>query len=124
MIQGRERLASALVGVVLGAGLMGGGSPIQHRGNITFSAVEGAVLVGILCDGVAVGTVSKVTLGAVLFGIFGCMIGPGCDDYEATLGLPAAIIGAFVGWQFQKPRRKVGALKTTHEARDFSSGDF
>jgi hypothetical protein len=119
----QNRIASALVGVVLGAGLMGGIASTR-RGNVTFSAVEGGILVGILWHGVAVGTVSMVTLSTVLFVLFGFMIGPGCDDYEGILALPAAIIGAVVGWQFRKPRRKVGALKTTHEARDFSSGDF
>lgn len=119
----RKRMASALVGVVLGAALMGG-IAYTRRGNVPFSAAAGALLVGMLWYGVAVGTVSRVTLGAVLFGLFGFMIGPGYDDYEGIGALPLAIVGAFVGWRFRQRGRKVGLSKNPRGGRDFSSSNF
>jgi hypothetical protein len=32
------------------------------------------------------------------------MIGPGCDDYEGIVAVPAALFGAFIGWLFQSRR--------------------
>jgi hypothetical protein len=65
----------------------------------------GAVLIGFLCHGVAAGTMSAVTLRAVLSGLFFAMIAPGADDYGGNAVLPAALFGAFIGWLFFGRRR-------------------
>jgi len=85
-------VAAAVVGLV-GAGLMGGIS-YTHGSSMAVGAVAGAVLVGALGYGVATGTMSPVTLSAVLFALFFCMIGPGCDDYGGGAAIPG---GGFRG---------------------------
>jgi hypothetical protein len=102
----RGRVAAAAVGGLVGAGLMGG-IGYTHGSNIAVGAVAGAPLVGGLAFGVASGIMSPVTLCAVLFALFFCMIGPGCDDYGGNAAVPAAIFGAFIGWLFFGRRRRV-----------------
>jgi hypothetical protein len=48
---------------------------------------------------------SPVTLCAVLFALFFCMIGPGCDDYGGNAAIPAAVVGAVIGRLFFGRRR-------------------
>ena len=63
------------------------------------------MLLGVLGYGVAAGTMSAVTVCAVLSGLFFCMIGPGCDDDAGIAAVPAALFGAFIGWLFFRRRR-------------------
>jgi hypothetical protein len=100
----QARAVAAAVGGIVGAGLMGG-TGYSHGTSVATGAFAGAVLLGTLCYGVAAGTMSAVTLCAVLFGLFFCMIGPGCDDYGGTAAVPAALFGAFIGWLFIGRRR-------------------
>ncbi len=44
------------------------------------------------------GTVGPATVFAVLFGLVGCMIGPGADDNAGAAGLICAGVGAFASW--------------------------
>ena len=43
---------------------------------------------------------SPVTCFAVLFALFFCMIGPGCDDYAGVAAFPEAALGGCIGWLF------------------------
>jgi hypothetical protein len=97
----RKRIATALIGGLLGAGLVGGSASMYHNQVIPY-AILGAFQVGFLCDGVVTGIVSPVTLGAVVCGLFMFMIGPGYDDYMGILVIPAAMFGAYVGWRFRR----------------------
>jgi len=119
----RKRVVASLIGVVLGATLMGGVA-YTHYGNIAFSAVIGAVLLGMLCDGVAIGTMNTATLGAVLFASFFSMIGPGSDDYMGIEAIVMAPVGAWVGWQFRGTGRKVKGVEKSPTGREFPSADF
>jgi hypothetical protein len=92
-----SRAAAALVGVIIGGGLMCG-IAYTHGTDMRFGAIAGAVLVGILGFGVAAGTMSRVTLSSVLFGLFFGMIGPGVDDYGGLTVVPGAMFGALVGY--------------------------
>lgn len=74
-----------------------GGVAYTHGTEIAIGVVAGAVLVGALGDGVVTGTMSPVTLGAVLFALFFCMIGPGRDDYSGIAAIPGALFGALIG---------------------------
>jgi hypothetical protein len=82
-----------------------GGIGYTHGSDIAVGAVAGAVLVGALGYGVATGTMSPATLSAVLFALFFCMIGPGCDDYGGSAAIPAAVFGACIGRLFFGRRR-------------------
>jgi hypothetical protein len=77
------------------------GIAYTHGSDMALGALAGAVLVGGLGYGVAAGTMSVVTLSAVLFGLFFGVIGPGCDDYGGSAVVPAALFGAFIGWLFR-----------------------
>ena len=98
------RAVAAAVGGIVGAGLMGG-TGYTHGTSVATGAFAGAELLGALCYGVAARTMSAVTLCAVLFGLFFCMIGPGYDDYGGTAAVPAAPFGALIGWLFFGRRR-------------------
>jgi hypothetical protein len=93
----QNRVGAAVFGGLVGAGLFGG-IGYTHDTSITTGVVSGALLLGTLCHGVEAGTMSPVTLCAVLFGLFFCLIGPGCDDYGGNTAVPAALIGGFIGW--------------------------
>jgi len=82
-----------------------GGIGYTHGTSMATGACAGAMLLGALCYGVAAGTMSAVTLCAVLSGLFFCMIGPGCDDYAGITAVPAALFGAFIGRLFFGRRR-------------------
>jgi hypothetical protein len=97
----RKRIAAALIGGLLGAGLVGGSASMYHKQIIPY-AILGAFQVGFLFDGVVTGIVSPITLGAVVCGLFVFMIGPGYDDDMGVLVIPAAMVGAFLVWQFRK----------------------
>src|SRR5262249_3801556 len=92
-----SRAAATLAGAIIGSGLMCG-IAYTHGSDMVLGALAGAVLIGALGYGVEAGTMSVVTLSAVLFGLFFCMIGPGYDDYGGTAVLPAALFGAAIGW--------------------------
>ena len=98
------RAAAAVAGGIVGVGLMGG-IAYTHGTSMATGGFAGAVLLGALGYGVAAGTTSAVTLCAVIFGLFFCMIGPGCDDYGGNAAVPAALFGAFIGWLFWGRRR-------------------
>jgi hypothetical protein len=91
------RAVATLAGAIIGSGLMCG-IAYTHGSDLVLGALAGAVLIGALGYGVEAGTMSVVTLSAVLFGLFFCMIGPGCDDFGGTAVLPAALFGAAIGW--------------------------
>jgi hypothetical protein len=93
---GLSRAAAALAGAIIGGGLMCG-IAYTHGSDMRLGAVAGAALVGTLGFGVEAGTMSRVTLCSVLFGLFFGMIGPGCDDYSGFAVVPGALFGALVG---------------------------
>jgi hypothetical protein len=101
----RSRAVAATVGGLVGAGLMSG-IGYTHTSSMSTGALAGAVLIGTLGYGVSAGTMSPVTLCAVLFALVFCMIGPGCDDYGRNAAIPAAIFGVFIGWLFFGRRRR------------------
>lgn len=70
--------------------------------------------------GVAAGTMSIVSLNAVLFGLFFAMIGPGCDDYEGITVVPVALFGAFISWLL---RSFAGSQTNSLPAANPSRGD-
>jgi hypothetical protein len=111
----RKRIAAALVGGLLGAGLVGGSASMYHN-RIIPHAIIGAAQIGFLCDGVVTGIVSPVTLGAVVCGLFMFMIGPGYDDYMGVLVVPAAILGACAGRRFRKTGATEKAATELHPA--------
>jgi hypothetical protein len=76
----------------------------SHSGNTVLGASAGGILGGVLCYGVATGIMSTVTVGAVFFALFFCMIGPGFDDYGGNAEVPAALFGGFIGWLFRRRR--------------------
>jgi hypothetical protein len=82
--------------------------------------LAGALGVGTLGYGVAAGTMSIVTFSAVLFGLFFAMIGPGCDDYEGIIVVPAALFGAFISWLLHS---LAGAQANSQPAANPSRGD-
>jgi hypothetical protein len=88
---------------MVGAGLMGGVA-YTHSSDMALGGTAGAILVGALFHGVAAGTMSVITLSAALFGLFFCMIGPGCDDYGGQAGAVAAFFGALIGLVFRRGR--------------------
>lgn len=91
-------LGSASFGFLLGE--LGAVSRNGWKGGIA-----GALLGGVLGWGAVVGRISPVLVGAIVFGVFGCAVGPGCDDCSGTLGMALAPIGALfaaVGWR--RPR--------------------
>jgi CubicO group peptidase (beta-lactamase class C family) len=98
-----SRIVAALLLAIVGGGMMCG-TAYSHGSSIAPATLAGAVLVGALGYGVAAGTMSVVSLSAVLFGLFFCMIGPGCDDYGGIAAVPAVLFGAFIGWLFQSRR--------------------
>ena len=83
------------------------GVAYSHGSNMAVGAVAGALSVGALGYGVAAGTMSVVALSAVLSGLFFGMIGPGCDDYAGITVMPAALFGAFIGWQLHGRRKLI-----------------
>lgn len=83
-----------------------GGIAYTHWSDISVGVGAGAVLVGALAYGVASGTMSPVTLCAVLLALVACMIGPGYDDYGGNAAVPAAFFGGFIGWLFTGRRRR------------------
>jgi hypothetical protein len=89
--------AAALAGAIIGGGLMCG-IAYTHGTDMKLGALAGAVLVGALGHGVEAGTMSRVTLCSVLFGLFFCMIGPGFDDYSGMALVLGTLLGAVVGW--------------------------
>jgi hypothetical protein len=92
-----SRAAAAIAGAIFGGGMMCG-IAYTHGSDMVLGALAGVILIGALGYDVVSGTMSVVTLSAVLFGLFFCMIGPGCDDYEGITVAPAALFGAFIGW--------------------------
>jgi hypothetical protein len=99
-----NRAAAVIAGAIAGSGMMGG-IAYTHGSDMALGTLAGAVLIGALAHGVEAGTMSVVTLCAVLFGLFFCMIGPGCDDYEGIMVAPAALFGAFISWLLRSLRR-------------------
>lgn len=93
----RSRAVGGILGALVVGGLIGGVA-LTHRTDISLGASAGAVLGAILGRGVVMGTVGPATVFAVLFGLVGCMIGPGADDYGGVAGLFCAGVGAFTGW--------------------------
>jgi hypothetical protein len=91
-----SRAAAALAGAIIGGGLMCG-IAYTHGTDMRLGAIAGALLVGTLGYGVEAGSMSRVTLCSVLFGLFFGMIGPGCDDYSGFAVVPGALLGAVVG---------------------------
>jgi hypothetical protein len=83
-----------------------GGIGYTHGTSVAVGALAGAVLVGALFYGVAAGTMNPVTLMAVLLGLVFCLIGPGADDYGGATAVPAALVGALVGWVLFGRRRR------------------
>jgi hypothetical protein len=106
----KSRHLGRTIGAVAGAALMGG-IAFTHGTDIALGVVCGAILVGALGDGAVTGTMSPVTLCAVLFALFFCMIGPGCDDYSGTAAIPGALFGALIGRLVFGPRKPVGELE-------------
>jgi hypothetical protein len=100
-----SRAAAAIAGAIIGGGMMCG-IAYTHGSDMVLGALAGAVLIGALGYGVEAGTMSVVTLSAVLFGLFFCMIGPGWDDYGGITVAPAALFGAFIGWLLRGLRRE------------------
>ncbi len=96
------------------------GVAYSHGSNMVTGSVAGALCIGTLGYGVAAGTMSIVTLGAVLFGLFFAMIGPGCDDYAGITVVPAALFGAFISWPF---RTRAGSQTNSLPAASPSRGD-
>ena len=94
-----SRAVAATFGGLVGGGLLGGIS-YTHGSDVALGAIAGVALVGVLGYGVEAGTMSPVTLCAVLFALFFCMIGPGCDDYGGIAAIPAALFGALIGRLF------------------------
>ena len=40
----------------------------------------------------------RVTVGAILYALFACILGPAVDDFGGFCALPFACFGAFVAW--------------------------
>lgn len=96
---------SAACGGLVGAGLMGGVA-FMHGTDIGLGVVAGGLLLGALWYGVAAGTMSPVTLFSIILALFGCMIGPGCDDYMGLVGILGAMSGGFLGLLLFGTRRR------------------
>lgn len=93
----RSRAVAGILGALVVGGLMGGVA-LTHQTDISLGTSAGVVLGAILGRGVVMGTVGPATVFAVLFGLVGCMIGPGADDNAGAAGLICAGVGAFAGW--------------------------
>lgn len=93
------RAVATILGALVVGGLMGG-IGLSHGTDAPLGALVGAVLGGTLGRGVETGATSPVTVFAILFGLAAGMLGPGFDDYTGILMIPAAGLGAFMGWLF------------------------
>lgn len=87
---------AAISGALIGAGLLGliGAT----GGHAVHGAIAGLLLGGIIGTGAYTGHVHRVTVGAILYALLACCIGPGVDDYGGAAAVPFALIGAFAGW--------------------------
>ena len=105
MTQRREaspvrRIFGVIVGSAILAGVMG--QIGSHSDNVGLGVAAGAVVGAALGYGVATDRIGRVTLGALIFGLFCCLIGPAVDDYGGNAAVPASVFGAFVGWLGRK----------------------
>lgn len=113
-----ESVVAALGGALSGAALLGivGGL----SGNVVPGAVAGAVLGAVVGFFAFHGRIHRLTVGAILYGLIGCVLGPACDDYGGQAAIPFACIGAFIawlGWRFllTLPAACLGAMVTARE---------
>jgi hypothetical protein len=89
-------IEATVAGAVVGACLLGAIGGIG--GHWVEGALAGLVL-GAISGGYAyTGQIHRVTIGAILYALFGCFLGPAVDDYVSVAATCFAPIGAFVGW--------------------------
>jgi hypothetical protein len=103
------RIVAAVIGAVVGAGLLGGIG--ARSGNEWVGAFAGSILGTVFGYNSESGRIHKETFWVVIFGMFGVLIGPACDDYGGITGIPFAIIGLVFGRFWPKrghPRRLDG----------------
>jgi hypothetical protein len=91
-----ESSVAALGGAFFGAGLLGiiGG----FSGNAVPGALAGSLLGAVVGFFAYRGRIHRLTVGAIFYGLIGCVLGPGCDDYGGHGAIPCACIGAFIAW--------------------------
>jgi hypothetical protein len=91
-----ESVFAALGGAFFGAGLLGiiGG----FSGNWMRGGLAGSLLGAVVGSFAYRGRIHRLTVGAIFYGLIGCVLGPGCDDYGGHAAVPFACIGAFIAW--------------------------
>src|SRR5688572_25063537 len=92
----RRPILASLAGLLTGLGLMGQAGTLG--GQAMFGAAAGCLLGAAVGLGAALGKVHRITVGAVLYALIFCVLGPGVDDYGGNAAVFGAFLGAFVGW--------------------------
>lgn len=92
----RSRRVAAVLGGAVGCALMGVVA-FSHGTDMAVGASAGAIQGAMLGYGVEAGSVSPVTLFAVLFALVGAAVGPGFDDYVGILAVFGALVGGLIG---------------------------
>lgn len=119
MTNRRLSIEAAVGGSLAGAGLL---AAIGWRsGNEVPGATAGAILGAIVGFCAYRGRMHRVTVGAILYALFACILGPAVDDYGGAAALPFACVGAFIGWLGWRflvflPAAFVGALVALQSA--------
>jgi hypothetical protein len=96
MLSRRLSIEAGVGGAIIGVALF---AAIGFRsGNGVFGGTAGGILGAIVGICAYRGLMHRVTVGAILYALFACILGPAVDDYGGAASLPFACIGAFIGW--------------------------
>lgn len=90
-----DRFLALALGGLFGAAALGYIGSVTGREAVAGGV--GAALGGLVGWGSVVGRISPITVCACVFGVLGCALGPGVDDYGGQIGMILAAVGAAVG---------------------------
>lgn len=114
------------MGGAVGSALMGAVA-FSHGTSMAIGVSAGAIQGAMLGYGVEAGSVSPVTVFAVLFALVGAAIGPGFDDYEGILAIFGSFFGGLIGLVLalvgiRRGRRPAGACGSSRGADGRATG--
>jgi hypothetical protein len=96
MLSRRLTIEATAGGALIGAALFAAIG--ANSGNEVPGGAAGAILGGIVGLCAYRGLMHRVTVGAILYALFACILGPAVDDHGGAAAIPFACIGAFIGW--------------------------